>query len=1048
MAAVASNQQRRRPATYGKTSRKRLYGDDYKASLTAPQSVDSRHWSNEFLFDRSEKEASTSATQIHSDVDFSTKTPGQGSSSGAASGSKLYRSRNRAEGVQSRVLRTSRYPTATASAVFDIPSSSDDDSFTSPMVPKLSSKRPNGLSEKSRSAARILGAQGSGDRCPAETQSDTTKSCSRTQTVDHRVQDQIVFNDKTRQRHIATEESVLDNACESRSRVIIQHGKAQLSDMAQNLKEGSRDLTNKLDGSNPLKRPAQNLPQENPQFESSDSAQGDEQARQADEKIPKKRRRLAEDKAHIYKGISAPAALQGMLPKEGSALQDHSRHHCSPLSRSHRSRLPANIQVRTTPPPLPRSNTCQGKSKLASITTTPRQARMWNELLDDKLSNHSPSHLKLKQLSISGCESSTIRLKGAVKNHSAAAATIVRQRNPPQRPRQRLIDAIGIDSTDSHSQRELSGDESEESASIRSLSPANNDHADTSATSGSQTASLDPVPNSNTAQTLIPPTVQQGGPKVTYARQRSHLTEDVLREEDLFQAPLDMGPGSRPSNRRRAAGGASPAPKPSQGLEGATDLAEESNNGAIRSIHELRKAGDNKRFLDSMDAIFEDIEVRQPSTISRRRNSLIDISSKLADRKFSIRFLEHCLDQRLFVDLTSEYDIIVGFLLASAMLFVIQDGAVTRTVSYLLTQGAVQLVVRLLEAEQDIFVIARQRQSNISKVSQGLLRDFRELLQHATIWGPMQPSEVSPQTVALKCLEIFVRQSRGSGAAINVLSQAVVDKLVQILKPCAMSTAERERSTTQAIQLENSLSILELCTMNGDIEEAYWSPGALSGLSETLSGICSWQGELSRHIQTMALRLTINLTNNNAPLCDVFATSKLIGATVSTIIRSFDFLSAIREEGERLLAVDQLILALGLLINFAEWSDTSRIILMEPRDRGTTLLDELLELFGKGAKTALLADSMEETHSNVAFGYLSVLLGNTCQNPTARIYTCSKLPGGTLQSLIAAVEEFLQYHKTVDAELYEIDDGTETDLQAGFTDRLQSVVDRLKASEV
>ncbi len=101
--------------------------------------------------------------------------------------------------------------------------------------------------------------------------------------------------------------------------------------------------------------------------------------------------------------------------------------------------------------------------------------------------------------------------------------------------------------------------------------------------------------------------------------------------------------------------------------------------------------------------------------------------------------------------------------------------------------------------------------------------------------------------------------------------------------------------------------------------------------------------------------------------------------------------------------------------------------------------------YSRGSADYEQADSMEETHSNVAFGYLSVLLGNICQNSTARMYTCSKLPGGTLHTLIAAVEEFLQYHKKVDAELYDADDGT--DLQASFTDRLQSVLDRLKASE-
>ncbi|KAI9700423.1 MAG: hypothetical protein M1836_002438 [Candelina mexicana] len=1048
MAAITSAQHRRRPATYGKTSSKRVHSYGHNVTLPTSQGFDSRHWSDEPVSDRSGGEASMSAFQVHSGAILSNGRLGQKSSLGAAAQSRLYTSHNRAHDVRSEALRTSQSPTVNATAVFDIPSSSDDETFTPSTALKYPSRKVNGLSRRGRSVVHSLGAQISGDRSIDETQDDLAKLDTRRQTINRGASNGTIFDDGTLQKHIATEDSLFDRASQLRSKTITKRRAAQLSDNAQ-IAEIKKGLTHNLEDSKPVKRPSETFSSHS---ESLNLGRCGRRAQPSNETIPKKRRRLAEAKEQRYKGVSAPAALQSMLPEEESALQNHSKCHPTLPSPFQSCNLPAHTRHKTISSPVTGSHTSQIMSNPANGTATPQQVRMWDELLNDGPSHNSPSHLKLKQLSISEYESSGAEPKGAMKKCSAAAATCSRQQHPVQRPRYRLIDAISSDHTDSHLRRELSVKESDDSATelveslSRSLPPGNNDQADASAIGGSEIATLDLLRDGNATTSVLPPVVPQGGPRRTYARQRSHLTEDLPQGDELFQVPLDLGSVSRLSSRRRAAGGALPTLKTPQIQEYENDIADDSTNGAIRSIHELRKAGGNKRFLDSMDAIFEDIEARQPSNISRRRSSLMEMSSKLSDKSFSLRFLEHGLDRRLFVELAYERDTIIGFLLASAMLFVTSNGVPIRMLSHLRTQGVTQLIVRLLKAEQDISIIARQRQSNISKTSKSLLFEVRELLQHPTFWGAKQPSEVSPRTIALKCLETIVRQSRGCGAALNFLSQEAVEKLVQLLKSCATSTSESDRSRMQAIELDNSLSILELCTANGNIEETHWTPDILASLSETLSRICSRQEDSSRHIQTVALRLTINLTNNNATLCDVFATSKLIGANVGMITRSFDSLPAIREEEDRLLAVDQLILALGSLINFAEWSDISRLILIEPHDSGTTLLDELLGLFRKGAEKALLADSMEETHSNVAFGYLSVLLGNACQNPTARAHTCSKLYGSKLSTLIAAVEEFLEYHKKVDAELYDADDGTE--LQAGFTDRLQSVLDRLRGSEV
>ncbi|KMU82211.1 hypothetical protein CIHG_10605 [Coccidioides immitis H538.4] len=91
------------------------------------------------------------------------------------------------------------------------------------------------------------------------------------------------------------------------------------------------------------------------------------------------------------------------------------------------------------------------------------------------------------------------------------------------------------------------------------------------------------------------------------------------------------------------------------------------------------------------------------------------------------------------------------------------------------------------------------------------------------------------------------------------------------------------------------------------------------------------------------------------------------------------------------------------------------------------------------------ADSVVQTHSNVAFGYLSVLLSTLCLDDEVRTQVRRKMRGNNLSRLLAIVEEFLHYYRKVEEELK--DPVLEEDAMAGFTSRLQSIVDRIREAE-
>jgi len=91
------------------------------------------------------------------------------------------------------------------------------------------------------------------------------------------------------------------------------------------------------------------------------------------------------------------------------------------------------------------------------------------------------------------------------------------------------------------------------------------------------------------------PAFPQRNTRVTYARQRSFLTEEVKEGGDPFADPLLL-----------------PVRDFGRGLRKAPVVEEEDDedhgSGMMKSLHELREAGVNKRFLDSVEGYFEDIE--------------------------------------------------------------------------------------------------------------------------------------------------------------------------------------------------------------------------------------------------------------------------------------------------------------------------------------------------------------------------------------------------------------------------------------------------------
>lgn len=91
------------------------------------------------------------------------------------------------------------------------------------------------------------------------------------------------------------------------------------------------------------------------------------------------------------------------------------------------------------------------------------------------------------------------------------------------------------------------------------------------------------------------------------------------------------------------------------------------------------------------------------------------------------------------------------------------------------------------------------------------------------------------------------------------------------------------------------------------------------------------------------------------------------------------------------------------------------------------------------------AHSVLEVHHNVAVGYLAVLLLAICLHTDVRAQVKRSMRSDGLSVVMSTVEEFLQYHRKIELELYPLQANGGP---SGFIVRLQSLVSQIQRVEL
>lgn len=517
--------------------------------------------------------------------------------------------------------------------------------------------------------------------------------------------------------------------------------------------------------------------------------------------------------------------------------------------------------------------------------------------------------------------------------------------------------------------------------------------------------------------------------QITYAQQRSYLQAETLEDSLLASLAVPAMPSARPlvAGRRFAQGSKT---KPTSTFDAASD-SDDSVAVGIRSIHELRAAGSKKRFLDDNAALFGDIKDHALSSRSRRRSALMELATKLFDEPFLHRFIEHGFDRELAGEFCIAYtDIIADAIICSVLVQLSHSDAAGKAVSRLHKAGALDVAIRCLTVAESIDRTVKDRRTNMSKVAQSSLQDFFKSFREASLWGENKPHEITFFLLGLKCFELVVLCLRRQGDRDGILPLGVVDQLVGLL-------VGFEKSRNLSAEQELALSVLELASSSAALVTT-WPADSWSSIVSALPAILC----LADKTKAQVLKLCINLTNENARNCGICSQAGAMRAISEQIMEGFRHLHALSDEHERLSRRDTLVLATGLMTNLAEFSDEACEQVVALPDDG---LASMVRIFLRGQEQAEEAQSEEETQSNVAYGFLAVLLGNLCQNPIAREEVRACMPEKKLQPLVDAIDEFAHYNQKVDSQAFENEEGR--DVWQKFTGKLMAVAARIQQYE-
>ena len=522
---------------------------------------------------------------------------------------------------------------------------------------------------------------------------------------------------------------------------------------------------------------------------------------------------------------------------------------------------------------------------------------------------------------------------------------------------------------------------------------------------------------------------QESGPsglRRTYGESRSYL-QDISFEEGLLM-PLDTD-----------------TPKPPAKSKNTFDPqeSEDDTSQGIRSIHELRAAGSKKRFRDDVNTLLDDIKAHTRSDWSRRRSALMELGNRFQDKTFAAQFVECGFDRTLVrecqeVTQSRGIDAVGDSVLNVVLIRYLAADLPRHCTMDLKESGILDFLISTALDTSAFFKMAKDRKANMSKMLQSSFLEYMEEVRTANTW-PSEPPEVLTRSIlSLRASVVLATKVRTLGHSDPLITAISVQTLISTITTI---TTDNKNGP----ELEMALSLLEIESLSvassDTLQGGSFTISSLGNLAKQMPDLLS--SKTSIQASMLTLRLCLNLTNNKSSSCDVFGSDAAVLSILTRIDTGFHQLVNTYDSGPD-HHLNSLLLALGLAINLAEYSNSVR---RHTVSCSADALPSLVTVFVRGQKLAAEAETQAQleaqSSTGVGYGYLAVFLGNLCMEPTVKTVIRSHLPDQDLGVLVRSIKEFGQFHQTVDNSGFEGEEGKE--VWKTFTSRLMSVAEKIEA---
>ncbi|KAF3935558.1 hypothetical protein ABW19_dt0202745 [Dactylella cylindrospora] len=528
--------------------------------------------------------------------------------------------------------------------------------------------------------------------------------------------------------------------------------------------------------------------------------------------------------------------------------------------------------------------------------------------------------------------------------------------------------------------------------------------------------------------------------KRSYGGGQRTIRQPANREEELEDRKLEMNrvlekqeiERSRPPNnngKNSKNGKAAKGKRGKKANDDEEDLDDDDKGPKVASRHALLESGKHQVLLDELDALAEEIG---GTNIVMKRNSIMDLAQIMSrntekGREYVQKFRLNGYDQQILKNLQLEDDEIsrIGFGW-TMFIYLNQELYSGHAVELFFSNGGFEMLKKMLSSDQDLQALTRNSVLKSTVLINQISGKARSSLLECRYIGPHTPGSFSQRYVALMILNTVLRHVRKDEGRKMILESFDPKQFVEILSPITAYIAAPEGGKLTDFAL--ALSILAQYNQSASVHQPLselLEEGHHVVLSNLLPTVLKWNifdgmedFDRAKDFQASVLKLCIDRTNEDPAMSTSLADYRN-GLTLITesCVKQFQQIGRVADQDEDLdKDIENLVLTGILLSNIVEFSETARTFLRTQKSANKPLIDCLMKVFVERHEKLELAESVEETHLNVAFGYLTVALSYACRDLSIRSQVKERLDGN-LDPLIIAVTTFkIQNKRLEDAE--------------------------------